>query len=330
MDKRQFIASYFEKTKTILEREKPNNVIILQFFQRKDNTMLAGMNEVLELLKNETDTSKYKIRYIPDGTIINNLDIVLELEGNYQDFGIWEGMIDGILARSTSIATNAYSCVQAAQGKPVIFMGDRADHYLNQFVDGKAVALAGVKLVSTPAQKVIDSDEVFGSVPHVLLQGFNGDVVAAMQAYHKHFPNNKLIALIDYHNDIISDAKKVWDAMGTKVWGVRIDTSKNMIDHMFDDEEPHYGVNVEQVKRLRKALDEIGATSYKIVVSSGFDAKKIAHFEAEGAPVDYYGVGASIFKLNNSFSADATVLNGQLEAKEGREYRKNENLKEFN
>ncbi|MFV9451624.1 nicotinate phosphoribosyltransferase [Mycoplasma sp. 4463] len=329
-DKKTYIASYFEKTKQILETFKPNNKIVMQFFQRKDNSILCGINEVLALLEEQTDTSKYTIKYLPEGSKINNLDIVLQLEGHYQDFGIWEGMIDGILARNTSIATNAYHCVQAAKDKQVIFMGDRADHYINQEMDGYAVRVGGIKAVSTLAQKdqnEVNDENVFGSMPHVLIQGFAGDTVAATKAYHKLFPKNKLIALVDYHNNIISESLKVWNELGNLVWGVRIDTSKNMIDHMFDnDEEKQYGVNPEQIKRLREALDKAGATNYKIVVSSGFNAEKIELFESLNVPVDYYGVGQSIFKLNNSFSADATILNGNPEAKEGRGYRENPNL----
>ncbi|WP_268926794.1 nicotinate phosphoribosyltransferase [Mycoplasmopsis gallopavonis] len=332
----KYIAKYFHKTKEILAKEKPNNIITLQFFQRKDNSILAGMQEVLDLLEKVTDTSKYIIRYLPDGSHINNLDIVLELTGQYQEFGIWEGMIDGILARSTSIATNSYHCKQAAGKKEVIFMGDRADHYLNQAIDGKAVALGGIKIVSTLMQQnqqpkdSFDEEAVFGSMPHILIQGFNGDVVAATKAFHKHFPNSKLIALVDYNNNVIEDSLKVYKALGNKVWGVRIDTGKNMIDHMFDnDPNPQLGVNPEQVIRLRKALDKAGATSYKIVVSSGFDAAKIQLFESLNVPVDYYGVGQSIFKLNNSFSADATLLNGAKQAKEGRGYRENPNLIQY-
>ncbi|WP_426461502.1 nicotinate phosphoribosyltransferase [Mycoplasma hafezii] len=332
MDKTRYIAKYFKNTQKILETIKPNNIITLQFFQRKDDTMLFGMQEVLDLLEEVTDTSKYTIKYLPDGTIINNLDIVLELTGHYQDFGIWEGMIDGILARNTSIATNAYHCKKAAGDKEVIFMGDRADHYITQEIDGKAVAQAGITLVSTLAQQSMQSDfnendhSIFGSMPHVLIQGFNGDTVAATKAFNQCFPESKLIALVDYHNDVIGDSLKVYEALGNKVWGVRLDTGKNMVDHMFDNEEPEYGVNPEQVKRLRKALDEAGATEYKIVVSSGFNAKKIKLFEEQKVPVDYYGVGQSIFKLSNSFSADATMLNGQSQAKEGRSYRENPNL----
>ncbi|WP_036464306.1 nicotinate phosphoribosyltransferase [Mycoplasmopsis sturni] len=326
----QYTASYFEKTKIILENEVPNNIITLQFFQRKDNTLLCGISEVLEFLETVTDTSKYTIRYLPDGTIVNALDIVLELEGHYQDFGMWEGMIDGILSRNTSLATNAYQCRLAAQGKPVIFMGDRADHYLNQEVDGYAMKVAGIDLVSTMKQKnsnqIGETKDIFGSMPHVLIQGFGGDVVAAAKAYNKNFPNNKLIVLVDYHNNIIEDSIKIWNELGNKVWGVRVDTSKNMVDHMFDGEEPQYGVNPEQIIRLRKALDQVGAKEYKIVVSSGFNFEKIKEFEEKNVPVDYYGVGQSIFKLTRSFSADATILNGKFQAKEGRSYRENPNL----
>ncbi|WP_025755482.1 nicotinate phosphoribosyltransferase [Mycoplasmopsis cricetuli] len=333
-NKEQYIASYFHKTKEILKKFKPNNVITMQFFQRKDNAILAGMKEVLKLLEKETNTSKYEIKYLPDGSKINNLDVVLQLTGSYHHFGIWEGLIDGILARNTSIATNIYNCKKAAKNKEIIFMGDRADHYLVQHVDGAAVAIAGIKLVSTAAQKQEqinrDDEQVFGSMPHILIQGFNGDVVAATKAYHELFPKSKLISLVDYNNNVIDDSLKVWHALGNKVWGVRVDTSKNMVDHMFDGEKPQYGVNPEQIFRLRKALDQVGANNYKIVVSSGFDAAKIKLFEDLNTPVDYYGVGQSIFKLNNSFSADAVLLNGKNQAKEGRGFRENVKLIKYN
>ncbi|WAM08118.1 hypothetical protein ONA21_02140 [Mycoplasmopsis cynos] len=46
-------------------------------------------------------------------------------------------------------------------------MGDRADHYINQEIDGKAIAIAGIKLVSTEAQKYPNNEQeenVFGSI----------------------------------------------------------------------------------------------------------------------------------------------------------------------
>lgn len=325
----KYIASYFHKTSKIIETINPNNIIKLQFFQRQDEAILGGMNEVLELLKNHTDLSKYSIKYLPEGSKISALEVVLELEGRYQDFGKFEGMIDGILARSTSLATNAYRCVQAAKGKPVIFMGDRMDHYLMQERDGQAVKLGGVEIVSTLAQNTTKNISPFGSIPHALIQNFDGDLKQAMLAYLKVFPEDKIIALIDYHNNVIKQAQEAYEVLGEKMWGVRIDTSKNMKDHMFDnleDSSEYYGVNPQQIKNLRKALDSMGAKNVKIVVSSGFNNEKISKFEETKTPVDFYGVGQSIFKLICSFSADATMLNGKEQAKEGRVYRPNDKL----
>ncbi|VEU78293.1 nicotinate phosphoribosyltransferase [Mycoplasmopsis columbinasalis] len=329
----KYIASCFLKTTQVLEKFNPNNVIKLQFFQRQNDAILSGMDEVLELLQTHTDTSKYKIKYLPEGSKIDALEVVLELEGNYQWFGKYEGMIDGILSRMTSLATNAHRCVSAAKGKPIIFMGDRMDHYLMQERDGKAVKLGGVNIMSTWAQNHESNTSPFDSIPHAMIQNFGGSLKDAMLAYAATFPDDKIIALIDYHNNVVAQAKEVWEALGDKLWGVRIDTSKNMKDHMFDnvpDDIQYYGVNVTQVKNLRNALNKMGAKDLKIVVSSGFDYNKIAAFEAANTPVDFYGVGQSLFKLICSFSADATVLNGLAEAKEGRSYRPNPRLKEFN
>ncbi|WP_234779244.1 nicotinate phosphoribosyltransferase [Mycoplasmopsis gallinarum] len=329
----KYIASYFLKTTEIIKQINPNNVIKLQFFQRKEFAILAGMQEVLELLKENSDINKYKIKYLPDGSKIKAMEIVLELEGHYQDFGKFEGLIDGILSRATSIATHAYNCINAAKNKKVIFMGDRMDHYLMQPFDGRAVHIGGIEIVSTPAQNVIDIASPFGSVPHALIQNFDGNTAKAMLAYKQIFPNDKIIALVDYHNNVIAQTKEVLEVLGSNLWGIRLDTSKNMKDHMFDDlaDEPkYYGVNVEQVKKVREFLDQNHSQEVKIVVSSGFNAEKIAHFEENNAPVDYYGVGQAIFKPYASFSADATMLNGKKQAKEGRFYRENERLIEFN
>ncbi|MCE6061837.1 nicotinate phosphoribosyltransferase [Mycoplasmopsis agalactiae] len=333
MDINKYISAYFHKTNEILKTENPDNIITLQFFQRRDNALLAGMEEALEFLEKHTDTSKYKIRYLKDGSVMNKFEVALELTGRYQDFGIYEGIIDGILTRSTSIATNAYECVKAANGKEIIFMGDRADHYLMQVIDGKAVSIAGVSAMSTDAQNVNPSHSSFGSVPHILIQNFAGNTAKAMAAYAKTWPEDQIISLVDYHNNVIEQSLESFKELGNRLYGVRVDTSKNMKDRMFDNEpdnKEYYGVNIEMIKRLRKALDEAGAKDVKIIVSSGFSAEKIRKFEEAKAPVDSYGVGQAMFKFECFFSADAVLLNGKNEAKEGRLYRPNSKLIDYN
>ena len=55
-------------------------------------------------------------------------------------------------------------------------------------------------------------------------------------------------------------------------------------------------VNPSLVFALRKALDEEGFQHVDIVVTGGFDEKRIREFEAQNVPVDIYGVGSSLLK----------------------------------
>ncbi len=327
MEIKKYIAQYFFIADAIIKKYKPNSIVTVQFFQRNDDVLLSGMKEVLALLKKYTNTSKYEIKYLKDKTLISNLEPVLQLTGHYRDFGIYEGVIDGILARSTSIATNAYRCIKAAGKKNVVYMGDRGDHYLNQGVDGKAVEDSGIIGHSTYIGAQGKEEVIFGSIPHILIQHFGGDLVSVMKAYVETFPKEQeFIALVDFNNDVISDSLLVLNELGKKLSGVRIDTSINMVDKMFANETPQYGVNVEQVKRLREALDKNKGKHVKIIVSSGFNAQKIADFEKNKAPVDSYGVGESILKINIGFSCDAVLLDGIKLAKEGRKYQENKKL----
>ena len=64
----------------------------------------------------------------------------------------------------------------------------------------------------------------------------------------------------------------------------------------------------------------------RIVVSGGFTADRIRRFEAEGVPVDSYGVGSSLIRGANDFTADVVVVDGRPCAKVGRELRPNPRL----
>lgn len=322
---KQYIAEYFFKTELILNKQKPQNVVTMQFFQRKNNVVLCGINEVIRLLEQETDTSQYIIKYLKDGSIINDKEVVLELEGHYQDFGKYEGIIDGILSRGSSIATNARQVVNVSNGKQIVYMGDRADHYLTQKHDGYAVNIGGISTQVTKAQIVSHNGIATGTIPHILIQEFEGDIIAALKAYKK-IIGKPLTALVDYNNDVIGDSIKALNYFKKDLSAVRVDTSPNMKDLMFLENEHEYGVNPKQIKRLRLALDQNNGHHVRIIVSSGFNAKKIAEFEKANTPVDIYGVGASLLKIDINFSADAVKLNGKYIAKAGRKYNNNPKL----
>ena len=323
----KYTAIYFKKTTEIIKKHRPDSEVTIQFFQRQDDVMLSGIKESLEFLEKHTDTSKFEIKHLNDGDIINAMDIVLQFKGKYEHFGIYEGIIDGILARASSIATNAYR-IKKLTNKEIIFMGDRADHYLNQSLDGYSVALGGIKTQVTDAQIELHDGIAVGTVPHALIQMFEGDLIAALKAYKETFPQEKLVALVDFNNDVITDSLKVWNEFKDELKAIRIDTSDGVSDAYFKNDE-EFGVTPNLIKATRKALDEAGAKDVKIIVSSGFNEKKIKMFEELNVPVDVYGVGGSLLKITNNFTADAVVINDKKIAKVGRNFRENPKLQDY-
>ncbi|MFS0673114.1 nicotinate phosphoribosyltransferase [Ornithinibacillus sp. 179-J 7C1 HS] len=331
-----FSAVYFLKTKEIVEKKLPRNHVTMQFFQKKD-AVLCGTDEAIALVHTFAEhPESLEIHSLKDGDKISPFETVLTISGPYQEFGYLEGIIDGILARRTSIATNVYNVVKAArtsgQQKPVIFMGDRDDHYTTQAGDGYAAFIGGSTAQATHAMNEWWGKEGMGTMPHALIQMFKGDVVAAMEAYHEVYPDDDLVALVDYNNDVITDSLKVARAFGDKLKGVRIDTSNTLVDkyflrnhHVMGTFDPR-GVNPELVFALRKALDDNGFNHVEIVATGGFTEEKIRYFESLGVPVNTYGVGRSLLKQDIGFTGDNVLLNGSPEAKNGRRYRPNPRL----
>jgi nicotinate phosphoribosyltransferase len=64
----------------------------------------------------------------------------------------------------------------------------------------------------------------------------------------------------------------------------------------------------------------------KIVASGGFTVEKIEEFERDSVPVDTYGVGSSLIRGQNDFTADVVMTDGRPSAKVGRAYRPNPKL----
>ena len=77
---------------------------------------------------------------------------------------------------------------------------------------------------------------------------------------------------------------------------------------------------------VRAALDEAGHRHVRIVVSGGFNAERIRCFERDQVPVDAYGVGSSLIRGENDFTADVVMVEGRPCAKVGREYLPNERV----
>lgn len=296
----------------------------MQFFAR-ENAVLCGVDAALSLLSTfAVNPESLTVEALFDGDVIKPFEPVLKITGPYVNFGFLESLIDGILTRQTNIATNSKEVLDAANGKDVFSMADRQDDFLTQAGDGYASFIGGITKFSTDAQGSYIEIKGMGTMPHALIAMTGGDVLTASRLFLETFPETPLTALVDYHNDSVTDSLRVARAFGQKLNAVRLDTSRALADSAFSDGccnfEEVRGVSKALVFKVREALDQEGFNYVKIVVSSGFNPDKIRDFEKHNVPVDMYGVGT--YLLNNKtigFTGDIVKVNGKPQAKVGRE-----------
>lgn len=322
--------AYFLRTQEILHDDNYHPRILMQVFQR-ENQILCGIDQVIALIKTcAHNPENITMHALHDGDAIKPWETILTIEGDLADFAHLETIYLGILARQSRIATNVRKVIEAANGKSVLFFPARYDSYLTQEEDGYAAMIGGIKGFSTDANALAAGGKGLGTIPHALIATYNGDTVAATCAFDKYIdPAIARIALVDFDNDCVNTSLAVARKLGKNLLGVRLDTSGSMVDKSIQPMMGTFtptGVCKELVQTVRKALDAEGFQHVKIIVSGGFDAKKVAAFEKAGIPVDTYAVGSSFFDGNINFTADVVLLNNEPCAKTGREYLPNPKL----
>jgi nicotinate phosphoribosyltransferase len=348
---------YFVLTAATVAHSGLDPRVTMQLFAKRAG-VLAGVYESIRMLQtqlalNPRTGARYSfddlaIDTLIDGDVIAPWEPVMHITGPYLAFAHLETDYLGVIARRTLIATNVRRVIDAANGKPVIFMGARHDDWRVQTADGFAAKVGGIASVSTDANGAWWGAGGVGTMPHSMIASFGGDVVRATLAFTRYCRDTALsvdiVSLTDYHNDVIADSLAVARAMRDSygdgmLWGVRVDTSERLVDHSLQTEATQFperrlnGVCPELVRRLRAALDGEGFEYVRIGVSGGFHVRKIEHFETEHVPVDFYGVGSSLLGHNDGesdglannfdFTADVVSVDGRAESKIGREERSN-------
>ena len=332
--------AYFNHTKLLLETEGRHPRALMQVFQREE-AILGGVDEAIAVLKQGAGRRGPDGRWVPgfkdlevralhEGDAIAPWETVMTIEGDYSLFSHLETVYLGCMARRTLVMRNVRRVVEAAHGKPILFFPARHDHWLVQTGDGWAAHIAGAIGVSTDAQASWWGGRGVGTVPHALIAAYGGDTALAARKFADRFSRDmNVTVLVDFQNDSVKTALEVADALGEDLWGVRLDTSNTLADEslrrLHGDAAPK-GVAAELVELTRSELDKHGYPNVRIVASGGFTAERIHTFEEAGVPVDSYGVGSSLIRGSNDFTADVVMNNGQPAAKVGREHRPNPRL----
>jgi nicotinate phosphoribosyltransferase len=296
---------YFRRTDKILHAEGLNPLADMEIFAREEG-ILCGVKEVRQLLQEAGFEGE--LWSLPEGEGFHPKETAMRLIGRYNGFGIYETAILGMLASGSAWAGAARCCVEAAGSIPVISFGARHIHPKVADVMDYAAIVGGCATGSTPAGSALHGLAASGTMPHSLIL-LMGDTVAAAKAFDRYIEAEvSRIVLIDTFRDEVEESLRVAEALGDRLWGVRVDTPSE-----------RGGVTPDLVVELRQKLDLAGYHHVRIFVSSGLDPDKIRHFRERGAPIDGFGVGSYISGARPiDFTGDLREVDGRPVAKRGR------------
>jgi nicotinate phosphoribosyltransferase len=302
---------YFERARTILAAEGLDPVVTMEIFPRAD-AILCGAEESLAYLRRIFAEGAHDpeplVESLRDGDAVTRKEVVVRITARYSAFGLYETALLGILSQSTGWATAARRIVEVADPIPVIGFGARHVHPSVADQMDYASVVGGCIGASTPAGARLAGLAPTGTMPHALILIF-GDTVRALEAFDRHIdPNVPRVALVDTFRDEAEESVRVADALGDRLWGVRLDTPAE-----------RGRVTADLVKEVRARLDLAGHPLVKIVVSGGLDVERVAYFKEAGAPVDSFAVGSAISDASPiDFTGDLKEIDGRAVAKRGR------------
>ena len=301
---------YFFRAQQVLEREGINPVVVMEVFSRQSG-VLCGIDEAKTLLAHalrDAERGEVTMEALSDGDLFSEREIVLRIRARYRMFGLYETAMLGMMAQSTGWATAARRCVEAAAPQPVISFGARHVHPdISDTLDYAAI-VGGCVGASTPAGARLSGLRPTGTMPHALVLMF-GDTVRAAEAFDRDLPPDvPRIVLVDTFKDEAEEALRVADALGDRLYGIRLDTPSE-----------RGRVTADLVTEVRARLDQAGYQHVRIIISGGLNPDRIAHFKERGAPVDSFAVGSYISGASPvDFTGDLKEIDGKPIAKRGR------------
>lgn len=301
---------YFARADEILAAEGLDPIVAMEIFTRREG-VLCGVDEARILLAHalaDAPADEVTVESLADGDRIAPREVVLRIRARYRAFGLYETAILGMLAQATGWATAARECVEAAAPEPVVSFGARHVHPdVSDTLDYAAI-VGGCVGASTPAGARLAGLRPTGTMPHSLVLIF-GDTVKAAEAFDRALaPDVPRIVLVDTFRDEAEEALRVADALGDRLYGIRLDTPAE-----------RGRVTAELVIEVRARLDQAGFRHVRIIVSGGLNPERIRYFKERGAAVDSFAVGSYISGAGPmDFTGDLKEIDGRPIAKRGR------------
>ena len=263
--------------------------------------VLAGVEEVAKLLEG-LPVNVYAMR---EGTIFHPYEPVLQIEGYYEEFGIYETALLGMLSQASGIATAALRVKIAANFKPVYSFGIRHMHPAIAPMIDRAAFIGGCDGVSGVLGAEMIGEKPVGTMPHALILTI-GDQVKAWKYFDEVVePEVPRTALVDTLCDEKFEALMAAEALGERLTAVRLDTPSS-----------RRGNFRRIIEEVRWELDLRGYDWVKIFVSGGLDEESIREIVDVA---DAFGVGGSIASAKPvDFSLDIVEIEGKPMTKRGK------------
>jgi nicotinate phosphoribosyltransferase len=200
---------------------------------------------------------------------------VLRIEATFAEAVILETLLLSILNHDSAIAGAAARMVVAAEGRPLIEMGGRRTHEQAAVSAARIAYLCGFASSSNLEAGRRHGVPTQGTAAHAFtlahddeLEAFRAQVAAAGPA---------TTLLVDTY-DTPTGIRRAVEVAGPELGAVRIDS----------------GDPQQEAERARALLDELGASSTRIVVTGDMDEYTIEELVSSGAPIDGYGVGTRL------------------------------------
>ncbi|NIR42700.1 MAG: nicotinate phosphoribosyltransferase [Gemmatimonadetes bacterium] len=298
---------YFQRTAEILDARGVDGYVRAEFTAKSlpddwDWAVFAGLAEVEHLLEG-TDVN---VRAMEEGAVFRPYEPVLEIQGSYREFGVYETSALGLICQASGIATRAARCrLAAGPDRGVISFGARRMHPAIAPMIERAAYLGGCDGVAAVASAELLGIEPTGTMPHALVLVM-GDTVKATLAFDEVIdPGVPRVSLIDTFSDEKFAALEVAEALREKLSAVRLDTPSSRRGSLFDI-----------LAEVRWELDLHGFEAVDLFVSGGIDEEAIRELNPL---VDGYGVGTWISAAPVvDFSMDIVELDGKPLAKRGK------------
>jgi nicotinate phosphoribosyltransferase len=297
---------YFVRALEILKAKNINPVVKAEFIAKDlphewPWAILTGTSEALELMKH----LRIKVRAMAEGSVFYPYEPVLEVEGRYQDFCVYETALLGLICQASGVSTQAARMKKLAGERLVMSFGARRMHPVLAPMIERNAYVGGCDGVAVIKSGEVIGEDPMGTMPHALILCM-GSTVEAIKAYDEVLdPKLKRVALIDTFLDEKFEVLNVAEALGDRLYAVRFDTPGSRRGNFY-----------RILEEARWELELRGHGHVKFFVSGGIREEDIP---ALNPVVHGYGIGTSISNAPViDFAMDIVEIDGKPIAKRGK------------